>query len=127
MSEFPTNAEWAASDWREVLAADDGETPHGGGPEFHDVATIPATPAAPFTMRDVKAVHAFNGWSPEDGGSVQLHTLVELHDGRWAVGEAWADYTGWGCRDGVDWRIAADRETAIRLGASEEGREALGL
>lgn len=57
--------------------------------------------------------------------SQRFWALLELTGGRWAGVEAWNDTTGWGCQDGVEWGIAADREAAWLFGLSEEGRRAL--
>ncbi|MFL1904824.1 hypothetical protein ACJWDR_37830 [Streptomyces tauricus] len=70
-----------------------------------------------------------NVWatSPEGYGSVNLALLARLADGRWATCVAWADTTGFGCQQGVDWRVNDTRELAISQGLDKEARAHLGL
>jgi hypothetical protein len=65
--------------------------------------------------------------SPEGYGSVDIALLARLNDGRWASCVAWADTTGFGCQQGVDWRINPTREAAISQGLDKESRTHLGL
>lgn len=65
--------------------------------------------------------------SPEGYGSVELALIARLADGRWATCVAWADTTGFGCQQQVDWRINDTREAAIALGLDKESRNHLGL
>lgn len=65
--------------------------------------------------------------SPEGGGSRDIALIASLHDGRWATCVAWSDYTGFGCQQGVDWRINSTREAAISRGLDKESRAHLGL
>lgn len=65
--------------------------------------------------------------SPEGGGSTDIALLARLTDGRWASCVAWSDYTGFGCQQGVDWRVNDTRELAISQGLDKESRTHLGL
>ncbi|MFD9463520.1 hypothetical protein [Streptomyces sp. NPDC060027] len=65
--------------------------------------------------------------SPEGYGSTDIALLAHLTDGRWATCVAWSDTTGFGCREGVDWRINDTRELAISQGLDKEARSHLGL
>ncbi|NEB92395.1 hypothetical protein [Streptomyces bauhiniae] len=65
--------------------------------------------------------------SPEGGGSRDIALVATLTDGRWATCVAWSDYTGFGCQQGVDWRINPTRKAAISQGLDKESRAHLGL
>lgn len=65
--------------------------------------------------------------SPEGWGSTDINILGRLVDGRWVTVVAWSDTTGFGCRQGVDWRINDTRELAISQGLDKEARSHLGL
>lgn len=65
--------------------------------------------------------------SPEGGGSRDIALIAVLNDGQWATCVAWSDYTGFGCQQGVDWRVNATRELAISQGLDKESRTHLGL
>ncbi|MGW9058853.1 hypothetical protein [Streptomyces sp. NPDC055733] len=65
--------------------------------------------------------------SPEGGGSRDIALVAVLNDGRWATCVAWSDYTGFGCQQGVDWRVNPTRELAISQGLDKESRAHLGL
>lgn len=68
-------------------------------------------------------------WKPGEstGSELSLYVLAELTDDTWMALEAWNDYTGWGCMDGVDVTTWTSREAAIQRGLSQSGRIALGL
>ncbi|MGW4920542.1 hypothetical protein ACWEPO_30135 [Streptomyces albidoflavus] len=70
-----------------------------------------------------------NVWatSPEGYSSLDLALVARLTDGRWATCVAWADTTGFGCQQNVDWRINDNRELAISHGLDKESRAHLGL
>lgn len=74
-------------------------------------------------------VEITNLWaiSPEGYGSTDINILGRLADGRWFTVVAWSDTTGFGCRQGVDWRINPTRELAISQGLDKEARAHLGL
>lgn len=64
----------------------------------------------------------------EDGDYAETNVaaVVQLTDGSWAAVLAWCDTTGWGCQDGVEWRVTDSREGAIQYGLDKEARAALG-
>ena len=65
--------------------------------------------------------------SPEGYASTNIALMGRLADGRWVTCVAWSDTTGFGCQEGVDWRISDTRETAIAMGLDKESRAHLGL
>lgn len=68
-------------------------------------------------------------WTSNGGGDLgseiytelQLYAVVRFEDGRWGYVEAWNDYTGWGCQDGVEWNVA-DTAEQLRPLITDEGR-----
>jgi hypothetical protein len=92
--------------WRSLFEYADGPAPE---PDSIEIVT------------DVWAV------SPDGYGSVNIALLALLTDGRWASCVAWADTTGFGCQQGVDWRVQPTRELAISQGLDKESRAHLGL
>lgn len=75
----------------------------------------------------IAAIDRLWATSPEGGGSTDIAFIARLTDGRWATCVAWSDYTGFGCQQGVDWRINDTRELAISQGLDKESRAHLGL
>ncbi|WP_282698041.1 hypothetical protein [Streptomyces sp. CC208A] len=65
--------------------------------------------------------------SPEGWASTNIALLAHLTDGRSATCVAWSDTTGFGCQQGVDWRINDTREQAIAMSLDKESRSHLGL
>lgn len=65
--------------------------------------------------------------SPEGYASLDIALMGRLTDGRWVTCVAWSDTSGFGCRQGVDWRINDSRESAISFGLDQESRRHLGL
>lgn len=92
--------------WRSLFEYADGPAPN---PDSIEVVT------------DLWAI------SPEGGGSTDIALVARLTDGQWATCVAWSDYTGFGCQQGVDWRINPTRELAISQGLDKESRTHLGL
>jgi hypothetical protein len=82
-------------------------------------------PVEDISRESIARVDRSYGQSPEGGGSVDLALLVQLTNGSWAACVAWADYTGWGCQDGVQWKVAPNRELAISQGLDREARAKL--
>lgn len=70
-----------------------------------------------------------NLWStsPEGYASRDIALVARLHDGQWATCVAWSDTSGFGCQQGVDWRVNDTRELAISQGLDKESRTHLGL
>lgn len=100
--ELPTPEFWGPGDWCEVL-----NKPATWYGQNGDAGMI--------TAERIEAVLWLEADSPEGWGSVDMACLVRLTDGAFAMCEAWADTTGWGCRDGVTWKVAP----SILLAASE--------
>lgn len=65
--------------------------------------------------------------SPEGYGSTEIALVARLHNGQWATCVAWSDTSGFGCQQGVDWRVQPTRELAISQGLDKESRVHLGL
>lgn len=68
-------------------------------------------------------------WTPErnDGGTeLTMNLVARLTDGRFVSISAGNDYTGWGCQDYADVRVAATEEQLVAFGLSNEDRAALG-
>lgn len=78
---------------------------------------------AALAFHEIAEMVAGSASSPDSYGSVDLAALVRLHDGRYAAIMAWADTTGWGCRDGLTVRIAPDRGGAIAALGDGERRK----
>lgn len=124
ITELPTNDVWTESDWHQVFPA----TPDGCGSAYTGANWEPlGGPAPDITPDRVARVHGWQADSPEGYGSVNFACVVELADGTWAACMAWADTTGWGCQDGVEWRVAADLPSIVSYGLDREGRERLAL
>ncbi|MGW4222935.1 hypothetical protein ACWEG1_05710 [Streptomyces bauhiniae] len=103
---FNTDPQLDEWDWSALFEYADGPAPD---------------PAAIATISDLWCI------SPEGGGSLDIALVASLHDGQWATCVAWSDYTGFGCQQGVDWRINPTREAAISQGLDKESRTHLGL
>lgn len=65
--------------------------------------------------------------SPEGWASRSIALIGRLTDGQWATCVAWADTSGFGCQQGVDWCVQPTRELAISQGLDKESRAHLGL
>lgn len=78
---------------------------------------------------DPDSIESAHVWavSPEGYGSTDIALIARLTDGQWATCVAWSDTTGFGCQQGVDWRINPTREAAISQGLDKESRAHLGL
>lgn len=85
-----------------------------------------ADSTAPTPEQIDQITHAW-ATSPEGYGSTDIAFLARLADGRWTTCVAWSDTTGFGCQQGVDWRINDTRELAISQGLDKEARTHLGL
>lgn len=116
---LPTNELWTDSDWRYVLA----------GSEFYEGAfTAPdGQRADDITADRIGHVDIWAVENPEEMADYNFAALVELTDGTWAACVAWTDTSGWGCQQGVYWRIAATRDDAIRFCLDKDARRRLGL
>lgn len=96
LENFPTNENWTDWDWSHVF--EQGECWTATFPSHGIRESMPK-------MDDVKSVHSWFGDSPEGYGSKTLYALMSLHDGRWLFADCWADTTGWGCQDGMDFHV----------------------
>lgn len=76
---------------------------------------------------EIAGLSALWSISPEGYASRDIAFIAKLHDGRWATCVAWSDTSGFGCQQGVDWRINPTRELAISQGLDKESRAHLGL
>lgn len=79
---------------------------------------------APDQITEITALWAV---SPEGYADTDIALMGRLVDGRWVTCVAWSDTTGFGCQEGVDWRINDTRESAIAMGLDKEARAHLGL
>ncbi len=116
--DLPTNDVWDTSDWHYVLA----------GSEFYEGAfTAPDGQKTDDIDADrIINVIAWNAASEEGGNDKNFAALVRLADGRWAGCMAWTDYTGWGCQQGVYWRVVDSLPDAGAFGLDQQGRRWLG-
>jgi hypothetical protein len=126
IDELPTNDDWATYSWEEVFP----ET--SGGDYSGTFAVGPgAIKAEDVTPERIAEVLHFWAESPEGYGSVDFFAVVRLTDGQYAVSEAWADTTGWGCQADAWWKVGPTRESVVaelsdvnraRLIGTETGR-----
>lgn len=93
---------WTEGDWAEALAP-------GRNCEY----AAKNGDAGPMTAERIKRVLWIDADSPEGYGSVDMACVAELEDGTFAIGEAWADTTGWGCRDDAWWKVGPDLEAVL--------------
>ena len=93
---------WGEGDWAEALDA-------GRTCEY----AAKSGDAGPMTAARIKRVPWIAAESPEGYGSVDMACLAELDDGTFAICEAWADTTGWGCRDDATWKVGPDVESVL--------------
>lgn len=119
VTDLPTNDLWTDYDWSNVLS----------GSEYYEGAfTAPDGAAAPDVTAD-RIARVEQWWA--DGGHEYADrdfvAVVELTDGTWAACMAWTDSSGWGCQQGVYWRVTSTLADAITYGLDQEGRRKLGL
>ena len=105
IEEMPTQEYWSEYDWQMVF----------------DTGDYNASPTAEFAGKngraevpkpeEVEQVLWMTSDSPEGYGSVDFAGLFKLTGDRFAICEAWADTTGWGCQDGVYWKIGPTLES----------------
>lgn len=120
LEDLPTNENWSTSDWGAVLAGGDYSSYAGAN-------WAPLGPPAPdITAERIARVHGMRA-DRGDYAEVNFACVVELTDGTWAACMAWADTTGWGCQDGVEWRVVHDLDSVIAYGLDQRGRERLAL
>jgi hypothetical protein len=103
---------WGEGDWAETFGA-------GRACEY----AAKRGDAGMMTAERIKRVLWITADSPEGYGSVDMACVAELEDGTFAIGEAWADTTGWGCRDDATWKVGPDIASVLAE-LSPENREA---
>jgi hypothetical protein len=116
---LPTDKNWSDYDWKYVL---DGDEFYEGVFSAYDGERVEDVTAARIARVDL--------WDADEAdghGSRDFVCLVELVDGTWATCMAWADTTGWGCRQGVMWKWTRTRDDAIRFGLDKDARRRLGV
>lgn len=118
LKDLPTNDVWDAYDWEYVFA----------GSEFYEGAfTAPdGQQADDITADRIAHVAAWNATSEEGYGQKEFAAVVRLADGRWAGCMAWTDTSGWGCQQGVYWRVVDTLPGAVAFGLDQRGRRWLG-
>lgn len=112
----------------DIAAALSAGTPH------MSATPIPLPLPTPVEFADVVDVTRYKvsyndgDWKPGDptGSEMSMTLVARLTDGRWLSIEAWNDYTGWGCQDGSDVRVAATEDQLVKHGLTNAGRLALG-
>jgi hypothetical protein len=119
VNDLPCIGDLGTGDWPYILARPDGYTAYSGAYSTADGSTVEDITAERIARVDLT-------WGIETDGP-DMAILVELTDGTWAACMAWADYTGWGCRDDVQWKVAPTREEAISQGLDREARRKLGV
>ncbi len=129
LDDLPTNEEW--NSWGQVLASDPADPADDGwtyGNSYSGAySTVDGSKVEDITAARIATVDLWFGESPEGYGSLDFVALCSLTDGRWAACLAWADTTGWGCRDGVQWKVAPARDEAISQGLDRAARVKLGV
>lgn len=106
---------WSADDWLQVFPWIERE----GYYEGHDYSGTTAAgdltgkPIEDMTAERIASFVHIWAESPEGGGSVNFACIVRLTDDAWAVSEAWADYTGWGCQANAWWKVGPTYESVM--------------
>lgn len=104
LEELPIDADWDC--WGQVFP---GGCDYSGtnpvGPGAGDVEDV--------TAERIEAVLCWYAESPDGYGSVDFFAVVRLIDGQYAVSEAWADTTGWGCRADAWWKVGPTYDSVI--------------
>lgn len=94
------------------------------GTEWRDASATLMT-IQPIVMEVIEVWWTAGGEEYGIGTELQLYAVVRFDNGQWGFVEAWNDYTGWGCQDGVAWRVADTPEDLYLMCMSKEGREHL--
>jgi hypothetical protein len=126
IEDLPTDEDWTRYDWQAILAPSNGED--YSLTSYTGANWAPLGHAAPDITADrIARVHGWRNDSSDGGGTKNFACVVELTDGTWAACMAWADYTGWGCQDEVEWRVTAGLWEIVAYGLDQRGREQLAL
>ncbi len=127
LEDLPTNDDWSDYDWRQVFRGEVADEwsysrsdNYSGTFRAGDLTGERIEDVTPGRIAEVVQWHAE---SPEGYGSVDFWALVKLTDGQYAVCEAWADTTGWGCRADAWWKAGTYEQCVAEL--SEQNRRQL--
>lgn len=82
--------------------------------------------AVGFACETDKLIYDYSD-SPEGYGSLDCAGIYQLDLDTYYSFSAWADTTGWGCRDGVDWFGPFSSVRAAADALSQEERRRLGF
>jgi hypothetical protein len=111
LEDLPTNGDWDTCSWRQVfpgtddLHSGDYSGTYAVGPGGPSVADVTAE-------RIAEVLHLW-AESPEGYGSQDFFAVARLADGQFAVSEAWADTTGWGCQADAWWKVGPTYESVL--------------
>src|SRR6266702_2993805 len=97
---LPPADHWDALDWQAVLSQPAEYAAKGGD-------------AGPITESVIAEVLWMYALSPDGWASKDFACVAQLTDGWFAVCEAWADTSGWGCRSAVTWKVAHTLDEAL--------------
>ncbi len=114
LSDLPTNDLWSGYDWEYVLFGSsyyEGAFWAPGGARAEDI-----------TADRIARVAGWAVENPEGMADYNFAAIVELVDGTWAGCMAWTDTSGWGCQQGVYWRVTESVPDAITFALDNEGR-----
>jgi hypothetical protein len=121
---LPDIGQLGTGDWASILAPDPGDE-YGWGSSYSGAfSTVDGSRVEDITAERIARVDLTYG---VDNDGPDLAILTELTDGTWAACMAWADFTGWGCQDDVQWKVAPTRDEAISQGLDREARRKLGV
>lgn len=117
LEELPTNDVWDGADWGYALA---------GGTCGTRPVNLDGSDAGDMATERISHVDLFHAQGAFEYADVDMVCLVELVDGSWAGCMAWADSSGWGCRDDASWKVASTRDEAISNALDKAARARLG-
>lgn len=125
LNELPTNDDWSEYDWQQVFPnrADDKYGNSGDYRGTFRAGRVEAEQIEDVTAGRIAEVVQWHAESPDGYGSVDFWALVRLTDSQYAVSEAWADTTGWGCRADAWWKVGT-REQCLAELSPENRRQA---
>jgi len=119
LKDLPPIGELGTDEWPYILSCTSSYSSYSGAYSTADGAAV--EDICPHRIARVDRAYGIDN----DGPDIAL--LIELTDGTWAACMAWADSTGWGCQDGVQWKVAPAREEAISQGLDRDARRKLGV
>ena len=120
LDEFPSNETFPACEWLSVFTAETIDWRDAGAPSSVSERRI--------GLDDIAEVVDWDGHTNEPGGGTELTlvAILRLNDGTFAAVDAWNDYTGWGCRDGVEVLFASTLDD-LKAWLTDETRRRLGI